>query len=222
MSEPGVKVLKTIHIPTSERTTCEGTDNPFKSHKMTHMQEWAILDNLLPIILYHRKGCLVEIGVGVSTFFMCRHGYEYNRRVYSVDKNPQKLKKYGCTGIYDGHYPVFCKSEEFMEVFDEPCAAVLIDGAHEYDIAKKEFTFFYGKLVEGGVIFIHDTNPPVVDGDDPAALLHPIACGDVWRLRKEIEQNRDGMEVFTWPYTAQWMGLTMVLKNESSSTHWGV
>uniref|UniRef100_A0A6H1ZFK7 Putative methyltransferase n=1 Tax=viral metagenome TaxID=1070528 RepID=A0A6H1ZFK7_9ZZZZ len=193
----------------------------FRAGKELYMEDWVMLDRLLPIILFHREGCLVEIGVGVSTFFMCKHGHDFERTVYSVDMNSEKLKKYSTTGLYSGHKPMWGTSEDFIKTFNEPCAAVLIDGAHDYEIAKMEFDFFFGKLVEGGVIFIHDTYPPVAEGDDPAALLVSDGCGDVWKLRGELEQRRDEMEVFTWPYTAKWMGLTMVLKKEKERPYWG-
>jgi len=205
----------------TERTNHRMILYPFRMGKEAHMEEWVLLDRLLPAILFHRDGCLVEIGVGVSTFFMCKHAYDFERTLYSIDINSQKLKRNSYKKLYEGHKPLWCSSDEFIKIFNEPCAVVLIDGAHDYEIAKREFEFFFGKLVEGGVIFIHDTYPPVADGDDPAALLIPTACGDVWKLRKELEERRDEMDVFTWPYTAKWMGLTMVMKKEKNRPYWG-
>ena len=211
-----------VVIKATDRIRHELSAYPFRMGKDVYMEEWSLLDRLLPVILYHRKGCLVEIGMGVSTFFMCKHAYDFKRTVYSIDMNSEKLKKIvQTTPYYEGHKPIWTSSDEFMKVFNEPCAVVLIDGAHDYDIAKREFEFFFGKLVEGGVIFIHDTYPPVSEGDDPAALLTNQGCGEVWKLRRELEDRRDEMEVFTWPYTAKWMGLTQVLKKEKDRPHWG-
>ena len=210
-----------VKIKNTNRTLHEKIGYPFRMGKDFYLEEWVILDRLLPAILYHRKGCLVEIGAGVSTFFMCKHGHDFERIVYSVDLNSEKLGKHNYVNLYRGHRAVWCSSDEFMDWFDEPCAVVLIDGSHDYDIAKREFEFFFGKLVEGGVIFIHDTYPPEADEDDPAALLVPSGCGQVWKLRKELEDRRDEMEVFTWPYTAKWMGVTMVLKKEKDRPAWG-
>jgi len=195
--------------------------HPFQTYNDLYMIEWVLLDYLLPVILSHRDGCIVEIGIGVSTFFMCKHGFDYGRTVYSVDVNSEKIKKHDESAYHPGHIPVWKSSEEFMQIFDEQCAVVLIDGAHDYEIAKMEFDFFFGKLVEGGVIFIHDTYPPVADGDDYAAFLKNDACGDVYRLRQDLEKRRDEMEIFTWPYTAGWNGLTMVLKKEKEPPFWG-
>ena len=205
----------------TDRTMDDTFGNPFKDTQAVLMQEWVILDKLLPVILFHRKGCLVEIGVGHSTFYMCKHAYDYKRKVYSIDWNSKKLSGFSYIRIYNGHKPIWCSSDEFMEKFNEPCAVVLIDGSHDYETAKKEFDFFYGKLVEGGVIFLHDTYPPVAEGDDPAAFLSPIGAGNVWKLRQELEKNRTGMEIFTWPYTAGWSGLTMILKKEKELPYWG-
>lgn len=216
-----IKSTATVFVKPNGRVSHKTISYPFRMGKDAHMEEWVLLDRLLPVILFHRDGCLVEIGCGVSTFFMCKHGYDFERTVYTIDCNSEKLSKHVYTQLYKGHKPIWCKSEEFIKVFDEPCAAVLIDGAHDYKIAKMEFEFFFGKLVEGGVIFIHDTYPPVADGDNPAALLSPEGCGDVWRLRGELEERRNEMEVFTWPYTAKWMGLTMVLKKEKDRPVWG-
>lgn len=215
-----VKDTRNIMIKTTDRIKHSSLTYPFRMGKDAYMEDWVVLDRLLPVILFHRDGCLVEIGVGVSTFFMCKHGFDFNRTVYSVDMNSEKLKKYAYTRLYNGHKPVWASSADFIKQFNEPCSAVLIDACHEYDIAKMEFDFFFGKLVEGGVIFLHDTYPPVAEGDDPAALLTPDGCGDVWKLRKELE-DRDDLEIFTWPYTAKWMGLTMVMKKEKNRPYWG-
>ena len=197
------------------------SESVFRTPSDIVMEGWAVLDALLPIILYHRKGCLVEIGIGVSTFFMCKGGYDFKRTVYSVDTNSSKINERDCSRFFPGHKAIWTSSKEFIEDFDEPCAVVLIDGAHDYDTAKMEFDFFFGKLVEGGVIFIHDTYPPVAGENDPAAFLQKYACGNVYRLRQELEKRRDEMEIFTWPYTAGWAGLTMVLKKEKDLPYWG-
>ena len=216
-----VKSTASVFVKPTGRVRHKTLTYPFRMGKDAHMEEWILLDRLLPVVLFHREGCLVEIGCGVSTFWMCKSGYDFDRTVYTIDCNSQKLAKHSYNALYGGHKPIWCTSEDFIKQFDEPCAVVLIDGAHDYEIAKMEFDFFFGKLVEGGVIFIHDTYPPVAEGDNPAALLVPEGCGDVWRLRGELEERRDEMEVFTWPYTAKWMGLTMVLKKEKDRPVWG-
>lgn len=213
-SSPGISMKKMNRtVPTP--------DGPFRSPRELEMEEWTVLDKMLPIILYHRKGCLVEVGIGRSTFYMCKHGSDFNRIVYSVDMNSEKSADYSYDRFYNGHKSIWGSSEEFIKVFNEPCAVVLIDGAHDYDTAKMEFDFFFGKLVEGGVIFIHDTYPPVADEADYAAFLQEYACGNVYRLRQDLEKRRDEMEIFTWPYTAKWAGLTMVLKKEKELPYWG-
>lgn len=207
----GVTDTKYLKIEQTERTSYPRIGEKFKTSYDTHMQNWSILDALLPSILYHRTGCLVEIGVGNSTFFMCKHAADFDRTLYSVDINTAKLMK-----LAPNHIVNLMSSEDFMEEFDDEPAVVLIDGDHSYKTAKKEFEFFFNKLIEGGVIFIHDTYPP-----GEVFVDEPFACGDVYKLRQEIEDRKE-MDVFTWPYGGMWMGLTMVIKKEGERPRWGI
>ncbi len=206
----GVITRGTVKLERTPRTDFPAWDTIFKTAFDEHMRQWAVLDYLLPFILYHREGCLVEIGVGHSTFFMCKHAHEYDRIVYSCDINTKKLTK-----LFDGHETRLMPSEDFIKSFDDTPAVVLIDGDHTYKTAKMEFDFFYGKLVEGGVIFLHDTYP--FDEE----LVSNIGCGDVYRLRQELEKRRNEMDVFTWPYGGMWCGLTMIMKKEKDRPYWG-
>jgi len=206
----GVEQGKFTLIKKTERTSYPRWYEKFKTAYDNHMQNWSILDALLPSILYHRDGCLVEIGVGNSTFFMCKHAHEFDRKLYSCDINSSKLKK-----LASNHEVYLMPSEDFIEDFDKNPAVVLIDADHSYKTAKMEFDFFFDKLVDGGVIFIHDTYPP-----EEELVDEPRACGDVYKLRQELEK-RDDMDVFTWPYGGMWMGLTMVIKKEKDRPRWG-
>ena len=90
----------------------------------------------------------------------------------------------------------------------------LIDADHSYEMAKREFEFFFKKLVPGGVIFIHDTLPPHKE------YLSEEACHDCYKLRQELETRNDEMDCFSWPYTAGYQGLTMVMKKDSERSFW--
>jgi len=63
------------------------------------------------------------------------------------------------------------------------------------------------------VIFLHDTMPPSEE------FITETACDDVYRLRQELEK-RDDLDCFTWPYTASYMGLTMIIKKETDRPYW--
>lgn len=172
------------------------------------MDGWSILDALVPIIVFFRPGCIVEIGAGESTRHLGRVAELYGVKLYSCDKAPIKNKKY-----FDDHIFVQKFSHDFMDEFDDTPSVVLIDADHSYEMAKMEFDFFFERLVPGGVIFLHDTMPPSEE------FIHEEACDDVYRLRQELEK-RDDLDCFTWPYTAQFMGLTMVMKKETDRPYW--
>uniref|UniRef100_A0A6H1ZPA4 Putative methyltransferase n=1 Tax=viral metagenome TaxID=1070528 RepID=A0A6H1ZPA4_9ZZZZ len=170
---------------------------------------WSILEALVPIIVYHRPYPIVEIGAGASTIYLARVAEQFHVKLYSCDKSPRKNKVY-----FKDHVFVQKFSRDFIAEFDDyPVSVVLIDADHNYEVAKMEFDFFFDKLIPGGVIFLHDTMPPAEE------YLTPTACGDVYKLRQELEK-RDDLDCFTWPYTAGYMGLTMVMKKESDRKYW--
>lgn len=172
------------------------------------MNGWKILEVLVPIILYYRPFCIVEIGAGASTVYFARFAEEFGVKLYSCDKSPRKNIEYFKDHTFDQRFSI-----DFMKDFDDTPAIVLIDADHHYEIAKQEFDFFFEKLVPGGVIFIHDTMAP---GE---AYLTEAGCGDVYLLRQELEQRQD-LDCFTWPYTAGFMGLTMITKKYPDARYW--
>lgn len=207
--DTGEIVDKLIGEPESARFKYNDADNGKQTMKFGFMNGWIILEQLVPVILYYRPYCIVEIGAGASTVYLARRAEEFGVKFYSCDKAPRKNKTY-C----DNHIFVQKFSEDFMKEFDDTPAIVLIDGDHSYEMAKKEFDFFFDKLIPGGVIFLHDTLPPV------EFYTAPTACHDVYKLRQELEQRTDEMDCFTWPYTAGYAGLTMVLKKEKDRPYW--
>lgn len=210
-------ILQVVH-PVSGETT----DIPLLKDRFNHadlntdmptirfndMDGWSILDALVPIILFYRPYCIVEIGAGYSTRHLARIAEQYNVKMYSCDKSPRKHMVYN-----DNHIFVQKFSHDFIDEFDDIPAVVLIDADHAYEVAKMEFDFFFDKLVPGGVIFLHDTMPPAEE------YLTQIGCGDVYKLRQELEKRED-LDCFTWPYTAGFMGLTMVIKKETDRDYW--
>lgn len=195
--------------PDSDRFKHEDLDKGKATMRYAIMNGWILLERIVPVILYYRPNCIVEIGAGASTIYLARLAEEYNVKFYSCDKAPRKNRTYT-----DNHIFVQKYSHDFIEEFDDTPSVVLIDADHHYEIAKMEFDFFFDKLVPGGVIFIHDTMPPV------AYYMEMTACGDVYKLRQELEQRTDEMDCFTWPYTAGWCGLTMVIKKEKDRPYW--
>lgn len=168
---------------------------------------WVILDNLVGLILRERKGCVVEIGVSSlkhnSTKVLLDHAKTAGVNFYTCDKNEKK----NLQPVYEKHRHFLGKSFDFMETFNDVPAVVLLDGCPEYDVAIREVKFFLEKLMNGGVIFLHNTYP---SGEK---FLDRGACADCYRVRQEMEKEKD-VDCFTWPYASVECnaGLTMILK----------
>ena len=206
---------KSIALKTTDRILHPRFSEPFKTTHDLYMEGWSAMDAWIPIALYHRKGCLVEIGVGESTFFMCKHGKDHDRDVYSIDLNSGKLKDYNYHKYFAGHYVMWGDSREITGRWDKPIAVMLIDGTHDYEIAKTEFANMWPHVVEGGMVFIHDTYPPQEE------FLSEYACGDVWKFRKDLEKRQDEMDILTLPYTGKWCGVSVIIKKEKERPYWG-
>lgn len=204
------KVTKTeeIHL---EGQRFQYRDFPDHTAMLEDYGEWSILKALCDIILYFRPFCIVELGAGESSKILAESAQKANVQFHSVDLNPNKRHPF--RGTYKFHH---VNSLDFIKTFNDTPAIVLIDANHRYEVAKEEFDFFFDKLVPGGVIFLHDTYPP------HEKMLNDHACSDVYRLRQDIEKmDKNILDVFTWPYTAKWDGLTMVIKKEKDRPYWG-
>ncbi len=173
--------------------------------------KWCIVDALVGIILRWRPGCIVEIGAQYgesilpkmnTTNVLIRHAKDTGVKYYTCDiRRPVET-------TYENHEHFAGSSFDFMEQFDDKPSVVVVDGCHDYDIVIEEFKFFFEKLIDGGVMFFHDTLPGVEKS------LAKSACGDSYRVRQEIERMWQVADCFTWPYTAGNVGLTMLLKRE--------
>jgi len=195
---------------TEDRFKHLDTGSASPTMRFSMLNGWSMLKALVPIILFYRPYCIVEIGAGASTFHLAREAENFGVKLYSCDKSPAKKKVY-----FKDHIFVEKFSHDFMKEFDDTPSIVLIDADHRYEVAKEEFDFFFEKLVPGGVIFLHDTMPPHEE------LLAETACADVYRLRQELEKRED-LDCFTWPYTARFMGLTMVMKKDPDGRYFEV
>lgn len=178
---------------------------------------WDIMDALIPKILKYRRGDIVEIGMGESSIIFAEHAEKAEVKLYSCD-----LKMGGIFNVFEqelfgGHTCYIGRSEDFIKEYDGFPAIVFIDGQHKYEVVKKEIDFFLPRLLPDGIMFLHDTMPPVesniqidIDGLNP---------GDVYLARQELERNPD-IDVFTWPYSALNQGLTMVIKHDVERSYW--
>ena len=173
-----------------------------------YKERWVILDILAGLILTNRKGCVVEIGIGPdlrsSTGALMKRAKEANVKFYTCDVSKGKAKVLNDLYDYPKHTHFLGNSESFMEQFDDTPAVVFIDGLHSGEMVLKESRFFLDIMMEGGVLFLHDTFPP------KKSFLISARSGDVYKARQELEKE---MNCFTWPYTAANAGLTMIIKH---------
>ena len=163
-------------------------------------ERWTILDALVGVILFNRKGCVVEIGSGESTNILAKYSKEADVNLYTCDLNKN------IPLFFNKHFHFQGSSFEFIKQFNDIPAVVFLDGNHDYEITSKEVEFFLEKLLVGGVIFLHDTYPP------SKSKLVREHCSDSYRLRQEYEKRKNIVDTFTWPYTAGDCGLTMIIK----------
>lgn len=102
-------------------------------------------------------------------------------------------------------------SDEYLETYEgAPFDVIFIDGDHAYEQARRDLDNALRVLTPAGVVFLHDTHPlSAVD------TRLRVACGDVYRLRRDLEVGQAGfgqVEVFTW---TRFPGLTMVRRRVS-------
>lgn len=171
-------------------------------------REWIILDRVVDIILENVEGCIVDIGMGMSTQVLAEYAEKYNREQYSCDILKVVAQKFG--KLHKKHFTFVGSSIEFIEQFVGNVAIVFLDGNHAYEIVKQEVEFFLSVMSLYGVIFMHDTYPP-----EKKIAKSGRRCGTVYKLRQELEERKD-LWTFTWPYKtqAQGCGLTMVMKKD--------
>lgn len=172
--------------------------------------EWQYIDAITPIILSQVEGCIVDLGMGLSTTVLARHARNFGRKQYSVDTNEEFLK--WCAEdpdrTHDNHEICITKVTEFMKTFDDTPAIVLHDSNHRAKKVVQETSFFIEKMNPGGVLFIHDTCP--MEGYYERKLAKKGREMDTYKARRILEE-REGIDVLTF---RQGCGLTMALKKD--------
>ncbi|HEC66978.1 MAG TPA: class I SAM-dependent methyltransferase [bacterium] len=168
-------------------------------------EHWIIVDRLADIILRNVEGCIVDIGIGASTTILAKHSVELNRRQYSCDQNGRNCRwaerELKTPIVYLGDSADFIK-----QLSDIPIAIALLDASHVAARVMKDIELILPKMNLFGVIFLHDTYPPMSKVTEDGSK-----CGHVYKARQELEQDKL-LQVFTWPYTAFGFGLTMIMK----------
>lgn len=171
--------------------------------------DWIVLDRLADIILKGVEGCVVDIGIGLSTVILARHAARFKRKHFSCDISEKIVNYFIPDGkLHELHTVSTCDAAKFVKDFHEIPALVFIDGHHYYEQVIIQIDHFLQSMPFGGVLFLHDTTPPPT-----WTSVRGRWCGNIYRARQELE-NRKDVCTFTWPYEyqAQKCGLTMVMK----------
>lgn len=110
-------------------------------------------------------GVIVEIGSwrGKSTICLAL-GSMAGRKVpvYSIDRHydgtfrdfTRNVDEAGVAGLV---HPIRAKSLDAVGSFDQPIELLFIDASHKYEEVRKDFEAWVPKLIEGGVLLLHDT-----------------------------------------------------------------
>jgi len=170
---------------------------------------FGILSILGDYVLSHVKGGdILEIGVGESSILLTRLAEKFGKKVYHCDISIGEVTNcLSVSGIFDENGMVCCMpSDQFFKEIGTPSIALgFIDGDHLYDQVKKDFDNLFPLMLDNGFIFLHDGYPPTEE------YINEWRCGTVYQLRQELEERKD-VDVFTFPFGAMGVGLTMVRK----------
>lgn len=176
-------------------------------------------------VLSCTPGDVLEIGVGESSIYLTQAIKNHNRRIWHCDISPSKIVNPMTIPGYLSDNPTYLEerdpdpaqlnrcvcyagsSDSLFQRFEiKEIAVSFIDGDHRYEQAKKDFDNVFQRTVENGYILLHDTYPPDYDWIDENH------CGDVYKLRQEIEARKDVDCLTLTRGTAIGVGLTIIRK----------
>lgn len=111
------------------------------------------------------RGAIVEIGSWKGRSTVCLGlGSKAGAGVpvYAVDRPRGEIheefeRNIHRAGVEDVVRPITSSSEEAARGFGEPVELLFIDASHEYDLVKLDWDLWVPKLLEGGVLVMHDT-----------------------------------------------------------------
>lgn len=111
------------------------------------------------------SGVIVEIGSwrGKSTTCLGLGSKAGNGvKIFAVDRHtdgtfPDWERNVQAAGVEDLVTPIKGLSQELAADFDEPIELLFIDGAHQYELVRQDFERWVPKVVDQGVVALHDT-----------------------------------------------------------------
>ncbi|MBU2052450.1 class I SAM-dependent methyltransferase [Patescibacteria group bacterium] len=170
-------------------------------------------------------GAIFEIGVGESSIYLTALAKKYKRNIFHCDvsaskiQNPMTIPGYLTEGGLllmdekadgdESRFPAIFyagpSDRFFANVTLPPVALAFIDGDHVYDQVSRDFYNLLPYMVDNGYILLHDTHPQ--NEND----LSENRCGTVYKLRQELENYKERVDVLTLPAgCAMGVGLTIV------------
>jgi hypothetical protein len=171
---------------------------------------WIVLERVGEIVLNNVKGCVIELGGGVSTPIMMELAKKFDRNFYTCDSRGSICDWIRGNVKYEKINVMHQNSWHFILNLKDTPAVVFHDCDHRWRIVRKEVDKLIEILAPGGVIFIHDTAPPVWRYEQKIAKGKKM---NTFWIRKFLEERKD-VDTFTWRYTAADCGLTMILKKD--------
>jgi len=178
---------------------------------------WDIMGSMVPSILKHCPGDIIEIGMGESTTILAHCAQRAGVNLYSCDLKIGGMFEVFDKELFQNHHCYIGRSEDFMKEYVGSPSIVFIDGEHLCDTVRKEVSFFLPIMRVGGVMFLHDTMPMFEKNITPDSKGY--SPGDIYKVRQELERD-SRYDVFTWPYSANNMGLTMVMVHGDNRPYW--
>ncbi len=164
------------------------------------------------------RGAIVELGSwrGKSTICLALGSKEGAAiPIVSVDRHMDKTfadfqANLDAAGVTDLVRPIRARSQEAGETFLEAIELLFIDASHEYDDVRRDFDLWVPKVVEEGVVAMHDTtwtgskrvseesiyrsaqfrNVRFVPSSTTIAVKAPAGPGDRQRARNALAAKR--------------------------------
>ena len=154
---------------------------------------------------YSRTGDCLEVGsyCGKSAVYIGTAVKKNSRLLYSIDHHrgseeqqpdqeyydPDLINDYGDgintlpffietlerSELKETVIPIISSSEEAFKNLDGPFSMIFIDGGHSKEAAETDYRLWSSKLVNGGLLAIHDVFPNPDDGGRPPFEIYCLA-----------------------------------------------
>lgn len=149
--------------------------------------------------IVNSTNCKLYLELGCQFANTTKRMIAQNRKVIGVD-----IKQQFNMDNFFYFYPE--TTDKFFEHFNEKPDIIFIDADHSFESVKKDFVNSIKVLNEGGIIFMHDTDP------NSQHLLTKEFCADSYKIVDWLKENYKDLDVMTLP--ADEPGLTLVKRSK--------